>query len=610
MCLAGRVPALLVALAGGLVVTCGSALPAVAAPTPVSPQAQAERARVPPGAPQAALPTGSLGGTVVNSADRTPLARARVVLTSPALAEPRVVLSGADGTYQFQHLPAASYSLSATRSGYAPQEYGQRRAATGTPVSLGDGQRLTGIDFALAPAGVIAGVVLDEDDKPFAGATIDALVSRTNDNQPTLVSVATARSDDRGEFRLTGLAAGQYYVSAFDPAFAGVGDETGPLRYTPTYYPGVALVEQAARVVVTPGAEPPRITFKLRIIRPSRISGVITAEGRRQLLSGAVIMAPIRGEWLNTVPTQDVVILPDGSFVFRNIPPGSYQIRARGQVDPGGSSLFATYRVLVDGRDIGNVALVLQPGGSVAGHLMVEAVRPARPPRVSGLRVRAPFADGSSFGDTVTGLVLADGSFMISDLMSGNHTLTVEGLQYPWVLKSVTYRGQDITDTGLDVSSRQQRFDEVRVAITDVASEVSGIVRDAAGAAVPDATVLIVPLSDQFWTRTSRRLGVLRTDAGGRYRVRGLPAGEYRAVASLEMDESEAYRPGLLRTFRQVGVALSLKNLEERVLDLPLTSMAATTGGARRQEAGAGDRRQQERSRADSCLLFPWLLGS
>ena len=114
-------------------------------------------------------------------------------------------------------------------------------------------------------------------------------------------------------------------------------------------------------------------------------------------------MAPIRGEWLNAVPTQDVVILPDGSFAFRNVPPGTYQIRARGQVEPKAQSLFATYKVLVDGRDISNVELTLQPGASVAGHLKVEAGRPAKPPDFAGLRVRAPFADGSSFGDTVTG---------------------------------------------------------------------------------------------------------------------------------------------------------------------------------------------------------------
>jgi hypothetical protein len=577
MCLASRVPALAVALAGLIVLAPRTAS---AGPPPLRPQAQAAPRASPPG-----LPTASLAGTVVSSTDRTPLARARVVLTSPALPEPRVALSSADGAYQFQHLPAGSYSVSATRSGYAVQLYGQRGFAAATPVSLAGGQRLTGIDFALLPAGVIAGRVSDEDDKPLAGARLDALVSRTESNQPTLVSVATAQSDDRGEFRLTGLAAGQYYVSVFDPAFVGVGDETGPLRYTPTYYPGVALVEQASRVTVTPGTEPAPIAFKLRIIRPSRVSGMIGAENRSPLLSGAVIMAPIRGEWLNAVPTQDVMILPDGSFAFRNVPPGSYQIRARGEVQAGRAPLFATYKVLVDGRDISGVELVLQPGASAAGRLTVEAVRSAKPPGLGGLRVRAPFTDGSSFGDTLTGEVLPDGAFAIRGLMAGNHILTVDGLPYPWIVKAVTYRGQDITDSGLEVGGRQQRFDDVRVVITDIASELSGVVRDASGTPVPDATVLIVPLADQFWTRTSRRLAVLRTDAGGRYRMRGLPPGEYRAVASIEIDESEAYRPGLLRAFRETGATLTLKALEERVLDLPLMGMAATAGRVTREEA-------------------------
>ena len=165
--------------------------------------------------------------------------------------------------------------------------------------------------------------------------------------------------------------------------------------------------------------------------------------------------------------------------------------------------------------------------------------------------------------------------------MAGAHILAVEGLPYPWVVKSVTYRGQDITDAGLDISGRQQRFDEVRVVITDVASEVSGIVRDAAGAAVPDATVLIVPLSETFWTRTGRRLGVLRTDAGGRYRVRGLPAGEDpgRRVSRDGRKRSVSPRPAeeLPRDRRSPEPEAS-RTAGARS---PLSSMTARTGGVR-----------------------------
>ena len=361
-----------------------------------------------------------------------------------------------------------------------------------------------------------------------------------------------------------------------------------------TYYPGVAFVDQATRVGVTPGVEPSqRISFSLKIVRPARVTGRLSTEDRRQLTSGAVIMTPVYAQGLTPLPTQDVKILPDGSFAFRNVPPGRYQIRARGEVEGRGPALFATYKVVVDGDDIRNVEMALRPGASVAGKAMIETAR-AKRPGFAGWRVRAPFADGSSFGDALTGDILADGSFVIRGMMAGSHILTVDGLPYPWVLKSVLYRGQDITDVGIDVDDRQ-RLEDVRVTITDVASDLSGVVRDGSGRVVPDATVLIIPLSQQFWTRTSRRLGLLRTDAGGRYRVRGLPAGEYRVLASLEMDDNEAYRPAVLKDFSNAGISLSLKNLEERVLDLPLTSLAAVA--VRRQEARS--------RRKVSCLLSP-----
>jgi hypothetical protein len=346
----------------------------------------------------------------------------------------------------------------------------------------------------------------------------------------------------------------------------------------PVTQPPAASRPAPAASVPTPAAEVrsiPGTTF-----HGGTISGRITSDDGRPLTSGAVMMAPAQGERPASTATDDVMILPDGSFSFRNVPPGRYQIRARAETGPGGTTLFATFNVLADGRDITNVAMVLLPGAIVAGTLVVDAVRASKPATLSRLRVRAPLSDGSSFGEALTGSVQQGGSYLIRGLMPGSHVLTVEGLQDPWVLKGVTYRGQDVTDSGLDANSRQ-RFDDVRVTITDVASEVSGVVRDAAGAAVPDATVLIAPLAQQFWTPTSRRFRLLRTDPAGRYRVRGLPAGEYRALASLELDAGETYRPELVKQVRAASTPLSLASLEQRVLDLLLTSTASRRGSSR-----------------------------
>jgi hypothetical protein len=108
-----------------------------------------------------------------------------------------------------------------------------------------------------------------------------------------------------------------------------------------------------------------------------------------------------------------------------------------------------------------------------------------------------------------------------------------------------------------------------------VAAEVAGTVRDPRGKAVPDATIVFVPLSPQFWTPASRRFGLLRADASGRYRLRGLPPGEYRAIASTGLEEADVFRRDLLKDAASSGVPLSLKALEERSLDLPLWTMAA-----------------------------------
>lgn len=575
-----RVRALWIAIACGILTGSGALRPipvfaAVDSPGPPAASAAFQSAAQP--ARGAVAANGSLAGAVMGGTTRTPLPRARVILTSPALGEPRVAITGADGQYAFQHLPPGSYAVAASCSGYASQQYGERRSAAPAPIALAADQRLSGIDLVLAPAGVIAGQILDEDQQPFAGATVEALVARTEQGRPSLAAVATTASDDLGNFRLIGLPAGEYYVSAADPAFAHAGDETGPLRYSPTYYPGATSVDDASRVTVTPGgAPPPRVVIRLKIVRPARISGTLTAPGNAPLMSGSVLLRALHGEFFTVAPPADVSMLPDGTFAFRNVPPGRYQILARAEV-PRETSLFATFRVVVEGIDLDNVVIPLLPGAMASGKVETEGAR-SRKLSLAGARVRAPLADGSMFGDALTGDVRPDGSYTIRGLMPGTHTFTIEGLPAPWLVKSVSYRDQDISDAGMPVESRA-KYQDIRITITDEPTDVSGTVRDARSAPAPDAAVLLIPMAQQFWTPVSRRFGFTRTDESGRYRVRGLPAGEYRVVALIDLDESQAYRRELLQRLSAAGAVLELKPRESRTLDLPLTARTAAGGG-------------------------------
>jgi len=502
-----------------------------------------------------AVGTAQISGTIRNAADDKPLPRARVIATADVLEEPRATITNSDGSFTFTDLPAGSYIVSATRTGFAEQAYGQARSITGTPIVVGTAQRIGNVDIALKPGGVIVGLILDEDGSPFAGAIVEALVTRFESGAKTLYSVATAQTDDRGEFRLFGLGPGEYYVSAQDPAFRAVSSPKGVVRYSPTYYPGTSLADQAKTVTVRATGTPPRVEFRIALVPPARVSGQLVAFDGKPLLSGAVVMSPIGGEGLRGVSPEDASIQPDGHFTFDNVVPGRYQIRARGQTGSG-ASLFAVFPADVISADVRGIELTLRPGALVEGHVIVEKNRTSKPPVLSALRVRAPFTDGA-FGGELIGIVQSDGSFAIRGVMGGTHQFVIDGLPHPWVLKSVMLHGADVTDLEMPVTASEQIHD-LRLTVTDASSEVSGVVQNARNVPAANVAVIVFSKVPLFWLRTSRRMRLTYTDVDGRFSVPGLPAGEYFAVASDAVDETDLGHRERLQALQAYAVPFRL----------------------------------------------------
>src|SRR5438046_664732 len=96
------------------------------------PRAPARALRAAPAPSSQAAGSARISGTVKNAEDDRPLARARVTAVSPGLPEPRVAITGGDGSYAIADLPPGAYTLTATRTGFAPYTYGQGRAIMGT----------------------------------------------------------------------------------------------------------------------------------------------------------------------------------------------------------------------------------------------------------------------------------------------------------------------------------------------------------------------------------------------------------------------------------------------------------------------------------------------
>ena len=521
----------------------------------------------------------SIAGEVTSQTDNARVARARVVLSSDGMARTRVTLSDAQGRYEFTDVPPGDYDVLVMRSGYALVGGNSSR---GVPIRVAGGERRTGVSLVLQRAGTIPGRIEDEDGTPLAGAQVEALSLRSSDRRPALLSAAQTSTDDRGEFRLSGLPAGQYYVVARDAAFARAGDDGGALRYPPTYFPGVIAAAEAKAVSVAAGSDSPRAEFRIRIIKPSHVSGLLKTADKRALISGAVVLVPRDGAAVQPVPSEDVDIRPDGRFRFRNVPPGQYQLRARAAIDPAQVLQFGSYAVSVKaGEDLPDLVVDLAPGAVIYGQVEWIGKGGGSPAARRGLRVRAPFADGTSFGDVLTGDVAPNGTFRLRGVMTGSHFFVIEGLPEPWALTGVRVRGRDTQLHPIDVHEGEQ-LQNVQLIVTTSVTDVSGTVTDGSGRPAADALILVAPPGSTAWARGDPRFQATRADIGGRYRVRGLPPGVYRVAAMIAMDELAAWQPEWLRRIDAHGKPVSLAAAAPQTLDVVALSPQALTAAVSR----------------------------
>src|SRR3982750_51950 len=120
-----------------------------------------------------ATPTGKISGSVLTADTGKPVKRARVFASAAELPGGRAALTDDTGAFELNDLPAGRYSIAASKSGFITLSWGQRRPLqAGTPLQLGDGQQMKGVDFRLPRGGPIAGRIADEDGEPIPGAAV------------------------------------------------------------------------------------------------------------------------------------------------------------------------------------------------------------------------------------------------------------------------------------------------------------------------------------------------------------------------------------------------------------------------------------------------------
>ena len=134
----------------------------------------------------------------------------------------------------------------------------------------------------------------------------------------------------------------------------------------------------------------------------------------------------------------------------------------------------------------------------------------------------------------------------------------------PWWLKSLVIGGRDVLDAALDL--RQSATDAVAT-FADDASELSGTIKDAQGNPVIDHFIVAFSTDRSTWFFNSRRVVGVRPDAQGRYSIRNLPPGQYRVIASAEVDTGEWFDPTVLERLLPSAAALTVTGVEKQTRD-------------------------------------------
>lgn len=549
------------------------------------------------GDPTGALAQGGKGliaGQVVDPGTGKPVPEALVTLRVGQVtgAESPRVLTDAQGRFVFVNVPAGAYGLQSQKLGYLPSAYGQRipNAPSGL-IDFADAQVLTDVIVPLWKYAAIGGTVTDEAGQPIVGVRVQAFKRVVEVGEVRLVPpdpYSSLTTDDRGVYRLSTLAPGEYAVAVPStlatfpvdvmpqlmnggPAqmqYAAAMNELSVLGsarnqqvgdsvlfinnravippppsannvtsvYRTTFAPDTALPAQATVVSLGSGEERSGVNISLRPSRAVRVSGRLV--GPDGPMGNTALRLFATGRWRagfsSIDPTATAVTDAAGRFTMLGIPEGEY-IASASIGEPGRNLVSANQPVVVADVDVTDLVVNLRRPAQVTGHFEIRSGQP--PPRAGFLWVTgAPI--GSGLVDFVLGNIGTD--IRPTPVQPGTYALTFRSPPN-LTCSSVMLQGRDVSDEPFVVGNDDI---DVTVICGEVVTRLSGTVRNQSGAAESDAAIVVFPSERRFWSGQEirlRRFQQAYTDKAGSFTIANLPAGDY-FVAAIPIAQSDLWQ--------------------------------------------------------------------
>ncbi|HVZ22768.1 MAG TPA: carboxypeptidase regulatory-like domain-containing protein [Vicinamibacterales bacterium] len=472
----------------------------------------------------AASAPSTISGRVVDAESGAAVANVRIAVT-PSVPGAAVTLTDADGRFSFS-TPSPRVTLTITRAGYARTT--AAAAASGAPIEL-----------QLTRGAAVEGRVVDEVGEPAVGAPVEV--------RGAPGSRFFAQTDDRGEFRIGGLAAGTIDVTVLgmDPNPSRGATPTGEKMLT--LEPGevasdIDFVVPAAslnRMIVTTSRLP--IPSGSGVIRGS----VTTTDGRAIPRANVELMMRAAGRLSQTM--SDAF----GQFAFTDVPAGTLMIEATKAGYEFPSPFAADTLTLADGGSA-QVALHFDPVSAIAGVVSDENGDPMQGVSVQALGVRyergarrlVPIASSRNTDDLGQYRLfgLPPGEYVVSAASASPQSGDLPGYvrsYYPGTDQAAQAQfvsvGSGDTVGGIDLTMARARTAKVSGHLLDAAGEPSTTGRVQLVPSVRSSTAVMVPLDARLgdggsfeFASVSPGQYVLQVDRGRRGAAR---EGEFGSLA-------------------------------------------------------------------------------
>ena len=493
---------------------------------------------------------GVISGTIVNERGE-PMTGATVFVRPIAVPNAgRTTAADAEGRFRVTGLEPGLYII----TGYSPAYVFQPPEFETSPhyYRVGDSARIE-----MIKGGVITGTVINAAGEPIVGIRVRALRLRDPKGQvsrtPQFGQVERS-TDDRGIYRIYGLAPGTYLVSAG----GGSGNNSfqiNPYETDVPLYAPASTRDGATEYTVRSGEET-TADIRYRSDPGHIVSGTVKLSGAN---SASIMLLPVEGGFM---PAGSTMQAPGArGFEIAGVGDGDYQVVATEfPMNVGMAttmpdlSISDARRITVKGADVSGIELVTRPASSLSGRLALE---PSKAPECQGKRkplfaetlidLVRPEKDADStpiYLRMMSGAVSPDpkGAFTFRNLAPGRVRLNPNFHARFWYLQSISI-GAPATATSARAATPKvdpaaswttikpgEKISDVTITLAEGAASIRGRVPVAEGATIPAGTaVYLVP------AETDKAADVLRyflatVSADGTFALNNLPPGRYWSV--------------------------------------------------------------------------------